>query len=112
MQEVARQRDSSEKMNERKQAMRNGRVILQPFRLLCLASLAAVVLLLTTHPALGQNDDVASEPVALVRRAAQNELNSSNGGHPYRYQLHKVDDNKITTKEIVETKEGDVARLI
>ncbi len=55
---------------------------------------------------------VAADPVALVRRAAHNELNSSNGGHPYRYKLHKIDDGKVTTKEIVETKDGDVARLI
>lgn len=54
----------------------------------------------------------ADDPVALVRRASQNELRASNGAHPYRYRLHKVDDAKITTKEIIETKEGDVARLI
>jgi len=47
-----------------------------------------------------------------VRRASQNELNSSNQHHPYRYQLHKIDDGKVTTKQIVETKDGDVARLV
>jgi len=57
-------------------------------------------------------DKVASDPTSLVRRASQNELNSSGGHHPYRYQLRKVDDGKITVKEIVETKDGDVARLI
>ncbi|WP_155987607.1 hypothetical protein [Pseudacidobacterium ailaaui] len=56
--------------------------------------------------------DVSHDPIALVRRASRNELNSSNANHPYRYQLHKIDDGKITTKEIIETKEGDVARLI
>ncbi|HVW76860.1 MAG TPA: hypothetical protein VHB45_04555 [Alloacidobacterium sp.] len=56
--------------------------------------------------------DVQQNPVAIVRRASQNELNASNGNHPYRYRLHKIDDGKITTKEIVETKDGDVARLI
>lgn len=55
---------------------------------------------------------VAANPVDLVRRAAHNELNASNGGHPFRYKLHKIDDGRITTKEIVETKDGDVARLI
>jgi len=54
---------------------------------------------------------VAADPVALVRRASHNELGPGNG-HPYKYQLRKVDDAKITTKEIVETKDGDVARLI
>jgi len=55
---------------------------------------------------------VAADPVALVRRAAHNELTDTNNGHPYRYKLHKIDGAKITTKEIVETKDGDVARLI
>lgn len=54
---------------------------------------------------------VAANPIALVRRAAHNELVAGDG-HPYRYTLHKIDDGKITTKEIVETKDGDVARLI
>jgi hypothetical protein len=54
---------------------------------------------------------VAADPTALVRRAAHNELGTGNN-HPYRYTLHKVDDGKMTTKEIVETKDGDVARLI
>ena len=54
---------------------------------------------------------VATDPVALVRDASYNELNARDH-HPYRYTLHKIDDGKITTKEIVETKDGDVARLI
>ncbi|HEX3473294.1 MAG TPA: hypothetical protein VHT28_19090, partial [Silvibacterium sp.] len=55
--------------------------------------------------------DVAVDPIALVRRAAHNELGTGDG-HPFRYVLHKIDDGRITTKEIVETKDGDVARLI
>jgi hypothetical protein len=54
---------------------------------------------------------VAADPTALVRRAAHNELGAGDG-HPSRYKLHKIDDGKINTKEIVETKDGDVARLI
>jgi hypothetical protein len=54
---------------------------------------------------------VAADPTALVRRASQNELGTGDG-HPRRYTLRKIDDGKITTKEIVETKDGDVARLI
>jgi hypothetical protein len=57
-------------------------------------------------------DSVASDPVALVRRAVANELKTTNGMHPYRYKLHKVNDGRSTTKEIVETKDGDVARLL
>jgi hypothetical protein len=57
-------------------------------------------------------ETVASDPVALVRHATANELKPSNGHHPYRYKLHKVNDDRSTTKEIVETKDGDVARLL
>jgi hypothetical protein len=92
--------------------MRNMHIFLRPCRLLSFVSLAAASLLLPLHAAFAQGDDVARDPVPLVRRASQNELKSANGNHPYRYQLHKIDDNKITTKEIVETKDGDVARLI
>ena len=56
-------------------------------------------------------EQVAADPVQLVRNASYNELHSR-GGHPYRYVLHKIDNGKITTKEIVETRDGDVARLI
>ncbi|HMD21121.1 MAG TPA: hypothetical protein VKH40_12405 [Alloacidobacterium sp.] len=92
--------------------MRNERTILQPCRLTVLATLAIFALMSPLHEAFAQGDDAARDPVALVRRASQNELKSANGNHPYRYQLHKIDDNKVTTKEIVETKDGDVARLI
>jgi hypothetical protein len=72
------------------------------------------LLILTVPATLAQSpaNDGIGDPVELVRRASQNELRSSNGHHPYRYQLHKIDDGKITTKQIVETKDGDVARLI
>jgi hypothetical protein len=48
---------------------------------------------------------------AIVTHAAHNEL-ASHDLHPFRYTLRKVDDGKITTKEIIETKDGDIARLI
>jgi len=54
----------------------------------------------------------AGDPVALVRRASQNELRSTAPAYPVRYKLRKQEDKGITTKEIVETKDGDVARLI
>jgi hypothetical protein len=92
--------------------MRNERTILQPCRLAVLATLAIFFLMSPLHEAFAQGDDAAPDPVALVRRASQNELKAGDGNHPYRYQLHKVDDAKVTTKEIVETKDGDVARLI
>jgi hypothetical protein len=56
-------------------------------------------------------ESVAADPTALVRRASKNELEPGTG-RPFKYKLHKVDDGRITTKEIVETRDGDVARLI
>jgi len=50
-------------------------------------------------------------PEEAVARASHNELTAHNT-HPFRYTLHKIDNGKITTKEIIETKDGDVARLI
>ena len=52
------------------------------------------------------------DPVALVRAASWNELHSSNQQHPFRFRLRKQDESAITTKDIVETKDGDVARLV
>ncbi len=51
-------------------------------------------------------------PVEIVRNASYNELRSANGGHPFRYLYHKVDDGKATTKEVVETKDGSISRLL
>lgn len=56
-------------------------------------------------------ESVAADPAALIRRTSKNEL-APGVGRPVRFKLHKIDDGKITTKEIVETKDGDVARLI
>jgi hypothetical protein len=50
-------------------------------------------------------------PEEAVARAARNELATSSK-HPFRYVLRKVDAGKITTKEIIETNDGGVARLI
>jgi hypothetical protein len=47
----------------------------------------------------------------IVKDAAYNEL-TSHDKHPFRYTLRKVDNGKITTKEIIETSQGDVARLV
>jgi hypothetical protein len=60
---------------------------------------------------------------ALVDRALANELNaaqnanpssdaSQNASHPMRYQLRKTSPRLTTTKEILETRDGEVARLI
>ncbi len=71
---------------------------------------AAIAVLGSPAPGFAQTNAVA--PLTLVRDASWNELHSSGSGRPFRYRLRKVDDKKITTKEIVETREGDVARLL
>jgi hypothetical protein len=50
---------------------------------------------------------------ALVERALACELRTAqNPTHPMRYRLRKSSPRLTTTKEIVETKDGDVARLV
>ena len=53
---------------------------------------------------------------ALIQRALATESRAaqdlSHVGHPMRYRLHKTSPRLTSTKEIVETKDGDVARLI
>jgi hypothetical protein len=48
----------------------------------------------------------------LVRDASWNELHATSGHVTFRYLQHSVDDGKSTTKEIVETSDGDVSRLL
>jgi len=77
------------------------------------AFVGTVVVLLACAAAGAQTSPgTASNPVALVRRASQNELHSTAPAYPVRYKLRKQEDKGVTTKEIVETKDGDVARLI
>ncbi len=64
----------------------------------------------------GSNSALAlaqTDPSALVRNASQNELANSYGHRlPMRYRLRKITAKSDTTKEIVETRDGAVARLI
>lgn len=54
-----------------------------------------------------------SDPHALMQAAIENELKNSYGHRqPVRYLLRKKTRNTDTTKEIVETGQGDVARLV
>jgi len=55
---------------------------------------------------------VTVSPVGLVRRAVQLRLEEEKSHRPVRYVLRKTDGDHETTKEIIETKDGDVARLI
>ncbi len=52
------------------------------------------------------------DPAQIVRDASWNELHAHGGAHPFRFRLSKQDAKGSNLKEIVETKEGDVARLL
>jgi hypothetical protein len=54
----------------------------------------------------------AIDATALVRRAVQHRLDADKNHRPMQYLLHVKDERHETTKEIVETKDGDVARLV
>jgi len=72
---------------------------------------AIVVFNVVIHPLLSAEEPPA-DPVALVRAASWNELHASNSDTPFRFELRKQDENGVTTKRIVETRDGDVAMLI
>ena len=52
------------------------------------------------------------DPAALVRRAIQNREDAAKTHRPLRYLLRKTGDHRDITKDIIETDQGDVARLI
>jgi hypothetical protein len=81
------------------------------------ASVLAGALILGAAPAvsgqaLSQNGSPAIDPAKIVRDASYNELHSTKPGRSFSYRQHKVDPKGSMVKEIVETKDGDVARLI
>jgi hypothetical protein len=73
-------------------------------------------LLLTAGAANGQavppSANSAVDPQKIVRDASWNELHATSPGRSFRFQQHKVDPKVSTVKEIFETKDGDVARLM
>jgi hypothetical protein len=79
-----------------------------------LGVLAIVFAPMLALPALGSQAGASAQldANALVRRAIQNRLAPSKRHQPMRYTLHVHDERHDTTKEIVETKDGDVARLV
>src|SRR5208337_5572026 len=63
------------------------------------------------QPAAGSLSPAVAQ--ALVSRALDNELRAAqDSSTPMRYTLHKITTRLTSTKQIVETKDGDVARLI
>jgi hypothetical protein len=64
-------------------------------------------------PAQAQAADPSQNPGKIVQDASWNELHPTGPPHPFRYRLLKIDSKaRSTLKEIVETKDGDVARLL
>jgi hypothetical protein len=61
---------------------------------------------------LSQNGNAAADPQKIVRDASWNELHAKNPGRSFRYRQHKLDPKGSMVKEIFETKDGDVARLL
>ena len=66
-----------------------------------------ILLALPALPGTAQTD-----AASLVRRAIQNREDAAKIHRPLRYLLRKTDDHRDTTKDIIETGQGDVARLI
>lgn len=78
-----------------------------------LARAIGLLLLAAPAAALAQAQPAATpDPAVIVKNASWNELHSSGSPYPVRYKIRKQDQKAVTTKEIVETREGDVARLI
>jgi hypothetical protein len=84
--------------------------VLRFFSLLLVAWVAPVY----GQPATGHGENLSpAQGQALVDRALANEDNAAqDASHPMRYQLRKTTPRLTTTKEIYETKDGDVARLL
>jgi len=82
--------------------------------LLALAGGVGVSRLSAAQPSASQPAPLSAEETqTMVRTVLQTELNAAQDpGHPMQYRLHKMSPRLATTKLIVETKDGDVARLV
>lgn len=79
-------------------------------RLIALVSTLTWVTVAGAQPAAGSLSP--AEAQALVDRSLANELRAAqDSSHPMRYALHKITSHLTSTKQIVETKDGAVARL-
>ena len=88
-----------------------------PIRLIHVRRLSSLLLLFCCSLARAAQPAASSlapqQAQALVERALASELRiAQDASHPMRYRLHKVSPRLTTTKEILETKDGDVARLL
>ncbi len=69
-------------------------------------------LLATAPAAFAQSSLPPLDATALVRRAVQHRLDATKNHRPLQYLLRRVDEHRDSTKAIVETQDGDVARLV
>lgn len=78
------------------------------------ATCVAILCLLAGVAAIAQQPLPAGTPRSWAEAAAQNELSviSENTSLPLRYRVRKVDAKGDTTREVIETREGAVARLV
>jgi hypothetical protein len=74
--------------------------------------LSGLLLSVGAGSALTESDTPAIDPQKIVRDASWNELHAQNPGHSFRYRQHKLDPKGSVVKEIFETKDGDVTRLV
>ncbi len=92
-------------------------------RVLLIAAVFAMVAAgVASRPAMSQQSAANGAPPALpegtpqswAQAAAQNELGiiDNDGSVPLRYRTRKIDDKGDTTREVIETRQGSVARLI
>ncbi len=82
-----------------------------PRRLLILPFLCAVAWLLSGAPSASSQTEpsAAFDAAALVRRAVNNHMAAEATHRPQRFVLHKKDDKRDYTQEIIQTRQGDVA---
>jgi len=62
--------------------------------------------------AVSQSGNPEVDAKKIVRDASWNELHSKSPGHSFSFRQNKVEPKGSTVKEIFETKDGDVARLL
>ena len=74
----------------------------------------AALLSLAFAPVLSAQSEpsAAMDATALVRRAVQHRLDAEKNHPLIRYVVQRRDERRVTTKEIIETVDGDVARLM
>ncbi len=84
----------------------------RPLRLLAAAGLLAAAAGAASGQAVAENGNPPIDPQKIVRDASWNELHAKSPGRSFSYIQHTVDPKGSTVKQIFETKDGDVARLL